>query len=475
MSRSKVVNAVVIVACIASAGACTGARVPTNVAAGTSTTLKLGETTATGDTTATTLEGFDPATGATVPKVTVPGATTTRPPSPPARSTLFNAKEDNVGITKSSITLCAHAALTYGAAFNTSADDLNVFWSAVNDAGGIFGRKVAVTYENDNYSPDTAVQAATACQDKNIFMLLGGIGFDQIPAVRNWAEANRMLYLHHTATVNGTANQGSASRGCLDGEAGRDVRRARRDALRATRRSASSSATVPTGSPASTHSRQIAQKCKLNIVADAQGAEQPGQLHPRAARPERPPAPRWCGSGRTRWRRPRSSNRPRRRPTVPTWLLFPFNLTSQTLGNDALNPKMIGVAMYAAYSQGDYSGSFAAYADDLKQFEAQYRKYRPNVDLGGRRWRPAVPQLDGAEGPRGVAAPVRPRLHAQPDGRRDVIAEAHQAVLVGLRHRLHPAGFFADGRIRRQHHGDLSLAEQQVNWRNTDTCVEHLV
>ena len=68
----------------------------------------------------------------------------------------------------------------------------------------------------------------------------------------------------------------------------------------------------------------------------------------------------------------------------PNWLLFPFNLTSQTLDEDALTPKSLdGVAMFTSYSKGDVSGPFAAYADDLRQFEAQYAKYRPGVDLAG--------------------------------------------------------------------------------------------
>ena len=67
----------------------------------------------------------------------------------------------------------------------------------------------------------------------------------------------------------------------------------------------------------------------------------------------------------------------------PQWLLFPFNLSSQTLDSDALNPTLDGVAMYPAYSKGDYSGGFASYADDMKEFERQYAKYDPNIDLGG--------------------------------------------------------------------------------------------
>jgi hypothetical protein len=64
-------------------------------------------------------------------------------------------------------------------------------------------------------------------------------------------------------------------------------------------------------------------------------------------------------------------------------MVFGVNLMSQTLGNDALNPPLVGAVMYTPYSFGDYSGPFARYADDMKQFEAQYKKYRPNSDLSG--------------------------------------------------------------------------------------------
>ena len=148
--------------------------------------------------------GGSSATGGGGGAVTSGGSGSTGGAGPATRSQLFTPAENSIGITPTSITMCAHAALTYGAAFNTTDADFNVFWSAVNDDGGIFGRKVTVTYKNDNYDPKTAVDAATACKAEGIFMLLGGIGFDQIPAVRTWAETNHMLYLHHTATVEGS-------------------------------------------------------------------------------------------------------------------------------------------------------------------------------------------------------------------------------------------------------------------------------
>ena len=109
-------------------------------------------------------------------------------------------------------------------AFHISASDLNVYWQHVNDHGGIFGRSVHGDYTNDNYDPGTAVQAAQTCKDKNTFVLLGGIGFDQIPAVRQWAEQNHELYLHHIATIEGAAGSLQLLR-AADGRAGRHLPR----------------------------------------------------------------------------------------------------------------------------------------------------------------------------------------------------------------------------------------------------------
>jgi hypothetical protein len=70
-------------------------------------------------------------------------------------------------------------------------------------------------------------------------------------------------------------------------------------------------------------------------------------------------------------------------------MVFPFNLTSQTLGDSAMNPPMDGVAMYPAYSYRDYSGPFASYKEDVAEVEAQYAKYDPQ---------PNGPDLSGVAG-----------------------------------------------------------------------------
>ena len=67
----------------------------------------------------------------------------------------------------------------------------------------------------------------------------------------------------------------------------------------------------------------------------------------------------------------------------PNLMIFPFNLVSQTLGVDALNPPITGVSMHQAYSFGERGGPFAAYADDMKEFEQMYQRRRPNADIQG--------------------------------------------------------------------------------------------
>ncbi len=300
----------------------------------------------------------------------------------PTRSTLFTAKENTIGITPTSITLCAHAALTYGKAFNTEDADFNVYWSALNDAGGIFGRKVTVTYENDDYKPDTAVVAARACKAKNPFILLGGIGFDQIPAVRNYVEKEHILYLHHTATVNGskglkysftevpTVERLGEGFGQLYASryAGQKVGIIKRDS--------------DNWEPGVVAFKSFLTKTGGKVVAERAVAQNKGNYTDEILAMKNAGAQVvWI------WDNALDATAMVRQFKAqaysPRLMLFPFNLTSQTLGDDALKPTLDGLAMFTAYSKGDRSGPFASYADDLKQFEQQYAKYRPNVDLGG--------------------------------------------------------------------------------------------
>lgn len=296
---------------------------------------------------------------------------------------LFSPNEDQRGITKDEIRLCAHAALTYAAAFNTSADDLNVYWTAVNSAGGIYGRQVHTYFENDNYTPTDAQKAATACLDKyDPFILLGGIGFDQIPAVRSFAEQRRLLYIHHTATVNGSEGKQFSYTALPTTEKMGEM-------------FAELAITKFSGKPVGIIKRQ-SENWEPGIV----GFKRLSAKHGVKIALERP-VPQNKGSYLQDivdlqnsgaqvvwlWLNALESTTFIRQSKAqgysPHFMVFPFNLTTQTLGEDALNPPLTGVLMSNAYSYRDYSGPFAAYADDMKQFEAQYAKHRPNVDLGG--------------------------------------------------------------------------------------------
>ena len=288
---------------------------------------------------------------------------------------LFTPAEDRLGITPTSLYMCGHAALTYAKAFKTRVQDLNVFWTAINtEQHGIFGRKVAVDYFNDNYTAADAHTAATQCIAKKPFMMLGGIGFDQIPTVRNDAEKTHTLYLHHTATINGSAGlkysfselptverTGQAfAQLALSKFKGKKIGILKRDS--------------PDWEPGVTAFMAMAKAKGLNVVDQEKAAVNAGNytsqitnLRNRGAQVV------WI------WLNALESTEVVEQMKAQAWspnlMVFPFNLTSQTLGSDAMNPPMDGVAMYPAFSYGDYSGPFAAYADDMKQFEAQYAKY----------------------------------------------------------------------------------------------------
>lgn len=298
------------------------------------------------------------------------------------RTTLFSGKENTVGITANKIVFCVHAALTYGKALNTSPDEFNVHWQEVNSHGGIFGRQVEVTYENDNYNPDTAVQAATACKQKNPFFLLGGIGFDQIPTVRNYVESVHQLYFHHTATLAGTAGQkysfselptvermgesyaqlahlkfqgkkiGIIERDSPNWRPGVDAFLAKAKTYGFT-----GIKEIKVQDKQGNYTNEILamKNAKVDVIFSWENALNTTELIKQAK------AQLYKGS----------------------WMVFGVNLMSQTLGSDALNPPLVGAVMYTPYSYGDYSGPFAPYADDMKQFEAQYKKWRPNADLSG--------------------------------------------------------------------------------------------
>src|SRR5205807_2709625 len=63
----------------------------------------------------------------------------------------------------------------------------------------------------------------------------------------------------------------------------------------------------------------------------------------------------------------------------PQWEVFSFNIQTQTLMNDALTPPLLGTNLAPAYECHQYGGPYASYANEIKEFEAAYAKYDPNL------------------------------------------------------------------------------------------------
>ena len=484
-SRCRHRVAVAVSAMVLVAAGCSGARLERDVSAGFEPEA-TDQAAAPGATPGGTTDPADPAAPVPgQPDLSTPPGTPGTPgaqgspgaPTPGAsapggfRSTLWSGDGDRTGITDTEIRICAHAALTYAAAFSTSPDDLNVYWSELNSKGGVHGREVKFAYENDNYTPTDAVKAATTCKDNHDpFMLIGGIGFDQIPAVRNWAEQNRMLYIHHTATANGSAGKRysftmlptTEKAGELFAEVmlsrfpGKSVGIIKRQS--------------ENWEPGINGFKAIARQRGINIVLDRPVPQNKGNYLQDIQDLENAKADvvfLWINALETL----NFIKQAKAQGFSPNYLVFPFNLSSQSLGDDAMTPPLVGVAMFQAYSYGEHGGPFAAYASDMREFEAQYRKWRPNADLSGFAGDLLFLNWTGMK----VVHQLLERCG--PDCTRNRFVETIHD------YKGKPTPSSCDVDFTRDHvraGWQLSVmetyraADDKVNWRNIATCVEHI-
>ena len=404
MRRKRLIVVLAVAGLVASA--CTGAPRPENVAAGDPSTDSGISDTGTDPTTELTTDttaaptldaagnpvapGSPAATnrrrgaGQAATNQTTSGASTT----PGVRGTdgitpanLFSADQDRVGITDTTITICGHAALIFASAFNTRPEDINLYWQAVKDRGGIHGRNIQATYEDDRYDPAAAVDAAERCKAKNPFFILGGIGFDQIPAVRAWADQNKQLYFHHIAvgaggedkrfsftslpTVEqvGTASGEHITSKYRDKKVGIIYRnsenwdpgfKAGRDYMK--RNGVNVTRELPVERNASVYSQQIlALRGNADVVWIWENALAAAEIIKQANSQD----------------------------YYPTWVVFPFQTTLDVVGTDALRSRIDGVSTWPAYKPGGYGAPHnfpgTGYTEEIAAFEAAMRKYRPGV------------------------------------------------------------------------------------------------
>jgi hypothetical protein len=296
---------------------------------------------------------------------------------------LYHGADDVTGLTSNQIRICAHAALTYGSAFHINASDLDVFWDKVNkEMGGIYGRQVVTNYQNDNYDPGTAVQAAQKCKDWTTFLLLGGIGFDQIPAVRQWAEQNHMLYLHHIATIEGSAGLRYSfsalptveQTGTYFGElvarqfAGKKIAIIYRQSSNWT--------------PALAPFKQRAEAAGAQIVGEY-GVQINQGNYTQELTEARSAGAQVVFAWDNALAEIEMLKQAQGQNWHPAWLVNGFNIITNTLGSTALDQDMWSAAEWDAYDPNYYGGGFSSYAAQIHEFEAEYKKYDPSADLSG--------------------------------------------------------------------------------------------
>lgn len=303
----------------------------------------------------------------------------TAPPPQPQQpeASLYDDSAKMRGISSDKLVMCGHAALALGAAFDTSREDLNVYWDMVNDDGGVIGRKVEMSWEDDAYASDQAVRAATSCADKNPFMILGGIGFDQIPGVRDWAEANDELYMHHIAVAPDKNYDYSYSLSPtveLVGEesgnyivrehSGRKVGVMYRDR--------------ENWKPGSDAGTRIMDKAGMDVtsypVFQNQGVYSQQLNDMRLNDVEVV----WI------WENALNAaqiiNQADDMGYYPTWVVFPFQTTLDILKNPQ-DHEIEGVSTWSSYAPGGYGGAHSDFKLDqeIAAFEAAYAKYRPDT------------------------------------------------------------------------------------------------
>ncbi|MHB1787220.1 MAG: ABC transporter substrate-binding protein, partial [Acidimicrobiales bacterium] len=340
--------------------------------------ITAGASTGTGATSPAANEFASPGTYRTIDGVKVLFPANGGPPV----ADLYQGSDDTVGMSSSSIKLCMHAALTYGSAFNINASDLNVYWEWLNAHGGIYGRTVDATYQNDNYDPGTAVQAAQACKDWGTFLLLSGIGFDQIPAVRQWAEQNHELYLYATATSQGTqglrysfsAQPSVEQVGTAMGQLA--VQQFRGKKVGIIYRNSSN------WEPGVTTFKQELSAAGMQVVGSYPVTINQGDYTNEIVQLEAKGAQVVFA-----WENALADTeiikQAQGQNYHPAWLLAAFNIMTNTLGSSSLDQQLWSAQPWDAYDPGYYGGGFTSTAGYIQEFEAEYKQYDPSANLSG--------------------------------------------------------------------------------------------
>ncbi len=295
---------------------------------------------------------------------------------------LFTGAANTRGITSNTIKVCGHAALSLGAVLNTKPEDLLVFWKYINDKGGVFGRKFDVTLEDDQYTAEGGVPAAQRCAERNPFMIFGALGSDVLPPVRIWAEQNKELYLYGFTIKKGSEKLKYSYATAISTE---DLTLVMADQTVKTfpgKKVGLLWRNTSTIQPARDAYKKYVESKGMQVVADLPVQKSQGSytneiitLQQRGAQ-----AVTILDDAVSQLNIIKQA---KTQQYSPNWVVFPFNIQTQTLGRDSLTPPIIGPNLAPAYECHTFDGPYASYAAEIREFEAAYAKYSPNTDLCG--------------------------------------------------------------------------------------------
>ena len=154
--------------------------------------LSPGDTTATGG-------GESAGGGVTSGGGTTSGGTSTGGGTAPGATPSAPVAGDRTGITDTEITIGLHAPLTGAAPVPTRAfaTGVPIYWNFIERTQkGVFGRKVRVLFEDDEFNPSIAVQKCRRMvEQEKAFLLIGVAGADQITACAKYANSVGVPYL----------------------------------------------------------------------------------------------------------------------------------------------------------------------------------------------------------------------------------------------------------------------------------------
>jgi ABC-type branched-subunit amino acid transport system substrate-binding protein len=295
---------------------------------------------------------------------------------------LFTGANNTRGITDTTIKVCGHAALSLGAVLNTKPEDLLVFWRYLNDKGGIYGRKFDVSLEDDQYSAEGGVPAAQKCAERKPFMIFGALGSDVLPPVRLWAEQNKELYLYGFTIKKGSENLRYSYSTVISTEdlvlvmADQTVRTFAGKKVGVMWRNSNNI------QPARDAYKKYVAAHGIQVVADLPVQKSQGSYSSEILTLQQKGAEVVIILDDA-VSQLNVIKQAKTQQYSPYWLVFPFNIQTQTLGNDALKPPIRGPNLAPAYECHSFDGPYASYADDIREFEAAYAKYSPNTDLCG--------------------------------------------------------------------------------------------